>query len=54
MGDPKPRWLMAQPYTIRRAISRTEKRLQRDLEPRDRADETARLDQLRALLRMSR
>lgn len=50
----KPRSLLARPLTIRLAIIRTEKYLLRDLDARDRADELARLEQLRALLRLSR
>lgn len=42
------------PLTIRQAIARTERYLLRDLDPRDRADEVARLAQLRALVRHAR
>lgn len=52
---PKPiRWTLARAATIRQAIARTERYLLRDLEPRDRADELARLETLRRLVRASR
>lgn len=54
MAKPDIRWRLACPETIRQAIARTERYLLRDLPPQDRADETARLDRLRALLRMAR
>ena len=54
MGTAPIRWKLARAMTIRQAIARTERYLLRDLEPRDRADEVARLAQLRALLRMVR
>lgn len=54
MGDKPGRWKLARPLTIRRAIIRTEKRLLHDLDPRERADELARLETLKRVLRLAR
>lgn len=52
---PKPiQWTLARAATIRRAIIRTEKRLLHDLDPRERADELARLDTLKRVLMLAR
>ncbi len=54
MADKPGKWKLARPLTIRRAIIRTEKRLLHDLDARERADEMARLETLRRVLRLAR
>lgn len=52
---PKPiQWTLARAATIRQAIAATERRLLADLDARERADELARLDTLKRVLRLAR
>ena len=52
--EPPITWSMARAETIRRAIARTERHLHTIDCPRERADEAARLEQLRSLVRYAR
>lgn len=52
---PKPiQWTLARAATIRQSIAAIERRLLADLDPRERADELARLDTLKRVLRLAR
>ena len=55
MGNRRPiKWQMAGALTIRQAIARTERLLLSEQSPKDRADELARLETLKRLVRMAR
>lgn len=54
MGNRPIKWQMARALTIRQAIARTERLLLSELSPKDRADELARLETLKRLVRMAR
>lgn len=51
---PPIRWTLARAATIRQSIAATERRLLADLDARERADELARLDTLKRVLRLAR
>ena len=52
---PKPiQWTLARAATIRQAIAATKRRLLADLDARERADDLARLDTLKRVLRLAR
>ena len=55
MGDRRPiKWQMARALTIRQAIARTERHLLTVMDAQDRADEMARLETLKRVVRMAR
>ena len=55
LASPPPiKWTLARAATIRRAIARTDRHLLTVMDARDRADELARLETLKRLVRMAR
>lgn len=55
LAKPPPiKWTIARVATIRRAIARTERHLLTVMDARDRADELARLETLKRVVRMAR